>query len=255
MHPAPDIAPITPIHLLRVRHRGAVDDVREVEARLVAPGLSDEALRDAARAVAARDPFDRLESFALTLARHLLDTHTALEGVIVDLTEHEWARVMTPGPAGREPHPRAFRDAGEERVTARVEATRGRVEVESGLAGLRLLRTADAPGGCARLLVAGARWRWSEPPRDWAVEGSRAREALLQAFAERAREGVELAALADALARAVLDGVTRAARASVTLLPFVCGPVDAGVAAPGPAGTVYEPAVAAGAPVEATVTR
>lgn len=200
------------VRMLRVTRRGDVHDIRELAVRIVLEGgfeasyvsgdnrdvLPTDSMKNAVYALAKEKGVERLEGFGRALAAHFLDTHRVVTRATVDLEEPVWARVLAPGAERMTPHPHAFVLAGSERATARIAAERGAERIESGLQGLRLLRTTGSGfEGFARdrfttlretrerilSTEVSASWSWREPPKDFAVENSRVREALVQAFA------------------------------------------------------------------------
>jgi urate oxidase len=231
------------LRFVKTRRRGDIHDVRDLEVSLEPVGETPPAaaVRAAVLGFAARDPVDRIETFALALTAHVLEKHPAMTRVAANVVEREWARLMVPAAGGREPHARAFRDAGEEAWTTRVTRDRASATVESGVRDTLLMRV--TAGGLVWVALE-ARWTWAETPRDWATDDAMLRDALLTAFA--ASDEVNLEPLARALGRAALERCPRVARVRVALVARRCDPAQEGV---------LVPASSAGKTVEVTVTR
>jgi urate oxidase len=136
-----------------------------------------------------------IEKFALALTQHFLEQNPQVRTVYVRVAEEQWTRVSI---AGR-PHGCAFSRGGLERRTALVERSAARLIVESGLEGLRLVKTRNAafvgflrdrfttlPESGDGMLATelNARWRygWSEVP--FGPQWQQVRQVLLETFAE-----------------------------------------------------------------------
>ena len=63
---------------------------------------------------------EEIESFALRLAKHFLANNPQVTRVIVKIAEHGWTRIDI----SEEPHPHSFTKSGDEKRTARINATR-----------------------------------------------------------------------------------------------------------------------------------
>ena len=89
----------------------------------------------------AKDRFDgAIESFALVLCRHFLESAPAVTRAIVEISERAWERLH----AGGGPHPHAFSRPGVERRVCRVERGTGEATVRAGLEDLTVLKSAQS---------------------------------------------------------------------------------------------------------------
>lgn len=272
----------THVRLLNVRRRGAVHDTRDVTVRVACEGrladgfaagdnrrvLPGNTLRSTVEALARREPVDRIERFGARVGAHLLEECTWLERVVVGVAEHAWVRVAVPGRDGREPHPHAFLRGTSEEWTAEVDCSRDGTSIASGLREVELMRTAGADfSGFARVTYSApdppvhallrvsltARWDWAAAPGDYAAANSRARDALLAAFAAGGAPSVP--ATAHRMAAAALERVPEAARVHVALSRRACRLADLAPLGLDNPGEVYVPAADAHGLAEVTLER
>ena len=198
------------VRLLKVRRRGEVHDVRDLDVQVMAEGDFEEAytkgdnrrvlptdtIKNTVYGVARGHAVDRIESFGRDLAAHFLKGHAPMTRVTVTIDERTWVRIVVPGPDGASRPPRLVRGS-DERATAEVVGTRDGARVTSGLAACacsrrpaRASRTTRATSGprsnpprtgCSRR--PSARVDVASDPRDFAVANQRVRDALLEMFA------------------------------------------------------------------------
>ncbi len=242
------------VRLVKVRRRGEVHDLRDLTVRVLCEGdfeascvsgdnrdvLPTETMKNMVYALARTDPVDRIESFGLALARLVLAEHAPVRRAIVRIEEAPWVRIAVRGSAGPEPHPHAFARPGSERGVAEVVIERGGTErVASGLRGLRVAKTTASgfegfPQGRFTTLQetrdrmfsteVGATWWWSKEPGDWAVENSRIRDAMLQAFASEYSPSAQYTL--HRMGQAALDACVQVAKIHLALPNLHCIPVD-----------------------------
>lgn len=240
------------VRLVRVRRRGDVHDVREVTVRVLCEGAFDDTyltgdnagvlptdtMKNTVYGLAREHEVERVERFGEALAKHFLAAHAPIARVTVDLEEHPWVRLRVDGPRGPEPHPHAF-ERGTGLGTATVTADRRGVAFASGLRDLTVMKTTGSgfegypkdrfttlPETRDRIFATSvtATWEWSRPPADFAVANSRAREAMLDAFASEYSPSVQFTLRA--MAEAAMAKVPEIARVSLSLPNRHCLLVD-----------------------------
>jgi urate oxidase len=270
------------VRLVRVRRRGEIHDLRELTVRVMLEGafegtyltgdnasvLPTDTMKNTVYGLAKEKGVERLETFGLDLAAHFLATHAPTSRAIIDLEEPDWVRIMAPGARGLEPHPHAFRLAGTEVWTATIRAERGAETIESGLRGLRLLKTtASGFEGYPRdrfttlketrdRIFASeieAVWTWRERPKDFAVENDRAREALMQTFAAAYSPSVQFTL--HEMAKAVLDRCPAIGTVRLSMPNLHCLPVDLSPFGLQNDGEIFVPTSEPHGLIEATVSR
>ena len=133
-----------------------------------------------------------IESFAQILANHFLTSFAHVSQINVTIEETLWQRL----PTDKTAHPHAFIGSSREQRTCRLSATRNKVDLTSGIAGLELLKTTDS--AFAGFLndqfttlaetddrifatTINADWRYSTTA-DYRQTGKKTRDCLLQVF-------------------------------------------------------------------------
>ena len=143
----------------------------------------------------AREPgIDKIEPFAVRLARHFVDEFASVSRARVLIEEYPWSRITVEGKA----HPYAFVRAGGEKRLATVTCTDDETWVVSGISDLVVLKSTGSEfSGYPkdrfttleetrdRVLATSltARWRHTKGDADWAESFTEARRALLETFA------------------------------------------------------------------------
>jgi urate oxidase len=132
---------------------------------------------------------DQVEDFAALLARHFVETQTAVHRATVTVDEHHWERLAD----------HSFARAGRETRTTTVTHDVGGTRVRSGLRDLVLLSSTGSefrgfatdgyttlPETDDRILCTSveARWRHAEPRADWRASYDAVRSALTAAFTD-----------------------------------------------------------------------
>ena len=178
--------------------------------------LPTDTMKNTVYALAARDGVAGPEKFGIVLARHFLDRNPRLHGVRVDLAEHLWDRIPTPGGE----HGHAFFRHGPETRTAAVQAHRQRTLIGAGVAGLLILKSAhSAFAGFLRdefttlaethdrLLATSltATWHYRSQELDFGATWTAVRRALLDCFAGHHSASVQHTLYA--MGQAVLDSI------------------------------------------------
>ncbi|MBX3148774.1 urate oxidase [Candidatus Obscuribacterales bacterium] len=102
--------------------------------------VATDSMKNTVYVLAAEHPLKDIESFGKTLAKHFLDSYESVSKVTVQLEEELWHRIEVDG----KPHANSFYGAGAEKHTARITATKDKVDVVSGIAGLKLVKTTDS---------------------------------------------------------------------------------------------------------------
>lgn len=169
--------------------------------------IATDSIKNTVYVLAKEHAFDRIEPFALILARHFVATYPQVRQATVELTQATWAR-MTPG--GVE-HDHAFVAAGAHERVATVVFTRGRVTLTGGVRKLRVMKTTDSKwhtfvadryrtlkDSHDRILATqiDAEWTFNTPTTDFDAAEKAIHAALLDTFAGHASLGVQQTLLA-----------------------------------------------------------
>ena len=158
--------------------------------------LPTDTMKNTVFALARDATLDEPERFAHMVGRHFLDTAAAADRVTVELLLHRWDRA---GPHG-------FTRGPDEVRIASVAATREGVEIEAGLAGLGLLKTAGSSfEGFPRdrfttlrdtddrifATDLSARWRYTGFPSSCDAAWDQVRSALIESFTAHESRSVQ----------------------------------------------------------------
>lgn len=158
--------------------------------------LPTDTMKNTVFALARDAALDEPERFAHLVGRHFLDTSAAADRVTVELLLHRWDRA---GPHG-------FTRGPDEVRIASVAATREGLEIEAGLAGLGLLKTAGSSfEGFPRdrfttlrdtddrifATELSARWRYAGFPPSCDAAWDQVRSALIESFTAHESRSVQ----------------------------------------------------------------
>lgn len=103
--------------------------------------LPTDTMKNTVYALAKQVPeIEEIEDFALRLTEHFLKNNPQTSRVTIDIEENQWLRIAV----GGTPHHHSFTKSGNEKRTARVNATRESTVVESGIEGLLVLKTTQS---------------------------------------------------------------------------------------------------------------
>ncbi|MGI8498013.1 MAG: factor-independent urate hydroxylase [Gemmatimonadaceae bacterium] len=182
--------------------------------------LPTDTMKNAVYALARRRPREEIESFARALVAHFFVDNPHVSRIAVDVMENGWERMSV----GGWPHHHAFMRSGEEKRTASARGTRDGVAIEAGLADLVVMKTSGSgfsgfmrdgyttlADTTDRIFATDIRANWSYGNVDvsYALCRARARQALLDAFAEHDSHSVQhtLYAMGEAALEAVPEMV------------------------------------------------
>ena len=164
--------------------------------------LPTDTMKNTVYALAAEGPLADPEPFALRLAGHFLQRNPRLARVTIDITQHHWSRIRN----GERDHDHAFVRTGPDVRTVRLQASRRRTILWSGIADLLVLKSAHSafdrfltdeyttlPETRDRLLATAltASWRYRELDLDYGPTWHAARRVLLETFADHHSESVQ----------------------------------------------------------------
>ena len=176
--------------------------------------LPTDTMKNTVYALARQTEIDAIEDFARTLATHFLPDNRAVTRSRVSVREHGWYSI----PVGGRPHPHAFVRGSDEVDLATVTAEADAVRVESGIDELRVLKTTGSGfegyprdryttlrETSDRVLATAMRVRWTYGLTEisYSEIRPRAREAILETFAEHESRSVQHTAYA--MGEAVLE--------------------------------------------------
>ena len=205
------------VRVLKVMRAGKIHSVKELDVQVMLQGNFNASFTQAdTRLVVATDSVTNTinvfakkhlgtetESFGSLLAEHFLKTYKHVSRVEVTLTEHCWARVNVNG----KPHAHSFSEKSAAKPLAKIVSTRKGSVVESGIEELFVLKsTASAfenfltdefrtlPDASDRIFATKlkATWRYSKPPKSYAVANVKILDAMLAVFAKNFSPSVQV---------------------------------------------------------------
>jgi len=197
-------------HLVRVTRSGQTHDIKDIVVSIALAGDFDashiagdnskvvptDTQKNTVFAFAKEAPVVEIEEFGLRLARHFARDFESVHRARVSIYEQGWSRFE----AGGRGHPHAFVGAGSEKRMTTVTSSKDGAWVVSGLSDLVLLKSTGSEfwgypkdryttleETKDRVLSTGvlARWRYGRLEVDWADAFTRARLAMIEAFATK----------------------------------------------------------------------
>jgi urate oxidase len=81
-----------------------------------------------------------IEEFGICLANHFFSNNPQLSRCKIEVAEHLWNRMLVEG----RPHPSAYISGGAEKHITSIEQTREKIQVDSGIKDLLILKTTDS---------------------------------------------------------------------------------------------------------------
>lgn len=198
------------VRVLKVMRAGKIHSLKELAVQVMLQGRFDAAYTRADnRLIVATDSIKNTvnilarqklgaetEPFGILLGDHFLRTYRHVNRVEVTLTEHAWARMTVKG----KPHAHAFAERSSARPFARIIARRKKIEVESGIEELLILKSTASgfehflrdefttlPETADRILATKLKavWTYQRQPRSHATVNGRILDAMLAVFAGR----------------------------------------------------------------------
>jgi len=157
--------------------------------------VATDSMKNTVYVLAAENDFADIETFGKTLAQHFVRTYAQVQLATVWLREDVWNRIVT---GGRE-HRHSFVSGGNEKRVAMVRATTDKVEIESGIEGLNVVKTTDSefwgfvrdqyttlPEVRDRIFgtSVSAHWTYTTDKPNYNETYTKARQLFLEVFAE-----------------------------------------------------------------------
>lgn len=140
------------VRLLKVDRRGARHELQNVTVRIALEGdfeeihtvgdnalcLPTDTMKNTVYALAGQvKEIEEIEDFGRRLVDHFLKNNEQVSRVVIEISEHGWDRMEFSGAA----HSHAFTKGSGEKHTAKIDASREAVVIESGVEDLIVLKT------------------------------------------------------------------------------------------------------------------
>lgn len=235
------------VRLMKVERQGEFHKIQETTVKIALEGdfteihtvgdnslcLPTDTMKNTVYALAHQtQEIEEIETFAMRLAEHLLENNDQIKRVVIEIFEHAWARLEN-----GEPHPHSFIKSGNEKQTAKISATRGGVEVESGIEELILLKTTKSgfagfikdqyttlPETTDRIFATSITAKWNYKSASEIGNRHDIRQAIIETFAEH--DSLSVQHTLYAMGEAILGKFSEIAEISFSLPNIHYLPVD-----------------------------
>lgn len=178
---------------------------------------------------------EEIEAFGQRLVAHFLENNQQVSRVTIDIAEHAWKRMKFDGAE----HNHAFVRGSDEKHTAKINATRDEVKIESGVEDMIVLKTTRSgfvgfikdefttlPETTDRIFSTAikATWRYKNPDAatDSAFQGIR--QTILRVFA--GHDSLSVQHTLYAMGEAILDEFKEIEEIAFSLPNIHCLPID-----------------------------
>ncbi len=204
------------VRVLRVHREGDQHEVREATVKVLLEGGFDKSFTAADNSsviatnscknivnITARENLRAAnETFGIAIAKQFLDRYRQVERANIDVVETRWQRLSLDG----KPHSYSFTKADNGNPIAHIRATRGGVEIESGIEGFTFMKTTGSgwvnyvmddvttlPETKDRICATSmdATWRYAREPKDFTAANATILQTMLKVFATTYSEGVQ----------------------------------------------------------------
>ncbi len=238
------------VRLLKVARHGELHEIQETTVRIAFEGeftevhtvgdnsqvLPTDTMKNTVYALASQTrEIEEIETFALRLANHFLTNNSPVTRVIIEITEHGWARMAF----GEKTHPHSFTKGSDEKRTAKVSVTREGITIESGVEDLIVLKTTKSgfvgfvkdryttlPEATDRILATSIKavWRYADSGKATGDIWRDARQTIIETFA--AHDSLSVQHTLYAMGEAVLEKFPDIAEIAFSLPNIHYLPVD-----------------------------
>lgn len=205
------------VRLVKVSREGAKHTVRELSVDIALEGdfdaihlagdnskcLPTDTMKNTVYALGRNHPLDTIESFALHLARHFVESTPPVCRARVRISQVPWERITI----GGHEHPHAFTKGTEERQTCEVSFDRsGAIGAAGGIEKLLVLKSTDSafsgylkdayttlPETRDRIFATSvtANWKYTSEHADFGAARKQIRAAIIETFADHKSESVQ----------------------------------------------------------------
>jgi urate oxidase len=197
--------------------------------------LPTDTMKNTVYALARQTDIVDIETFSELLVQHFLSNNLQVSRVVTEISERLWGRIKVDGKA----HPRAFMHCMTERRTSRIEATREKRIIQSGLEDLLVLKTTNS--GFSGFIkdkyttlketddrifatAVKARWFYRDGWTDFGESWRAVRNLLVETFA--AHDSLSVQHTLYAIGQAVLEAREEITEISLSMPNKHCLPVD-----------------------------
>jgi urate oxidase len=266
------------VRVLKKLRENDIDTFKELEVKVILEGKFDAAyLAGDNQEIVATDTmkntvnvlaYEKLgletEPFVVELTEHFLVTYPQVSGVEVETEERLWERITV----GGFPSQTNFSVVGRMTPTTQVTRSRNQIEINSGIRGLVILKSAGSgftgfhrdefttlPETDDRLLATSltSQWRYRAKPVDYRKTNAQVVETMLSAFSTKESPSVQ--ATLYEMGKAALTACSEIERISLTMPNLHCLLIDLAPFHRQNQNTLFLPTDAPQGWIEGTITR
>jgi urate oxidase len=266
------------VRVLKKLRENGIDTFKELELKVILEGTFDTAYTAGDnREIVATDTmkntvnvfaYEKLgvetEPFVVELTAHFLDKYPQVSGVEIETEERVWERLTVDG----SPSPTNFSVAGKVVPTTYVTRSRNQLEINSGIRGLVILKSAGSgfagfhrdefttlPDTEDRLLATSltSQWLYGTKPADYRKTNTRVVETMLSAFGSKESPSVQTTLYE--MGKAALAACSEIDRISLTMPNLHCLLIDLSPFQRQNQNTLFLPTDAPQGWIEGTVAR
>jgi urate oxidase len=266
------------VRVLKKLRENGIDTFKELEVKVILEGTFDTAYTAGDnREIVATDTmkntvnvfaYEKLgvetEPFVVELTAHFLDKYPQVSGVEIETEERVWERLTVDG----SPSPTNFSVAGKVVPTTYVTRSRNQLEINSGIRGLVILKSAGSgfagfhrdefttlPDTEDRLLATSltSQWLYGMKPADYRKTNTRVVETMLSAFGSKESPSVQTTLYE--MGKAALAACSEIDRISLTMPNLHCLLIDLSPFQRQNQNTLFLPTDAPQGWIEGTVAR
>ncbi len=205
------------VRVLKVFRAGKIHSLKELDVQVMLQGDFDASFTRADnRLVVATDSMkntvnvfakeklgEETEEFGIALGEHFLQTYPQIARAEISLREHCWQKISISG----KPHAHSFQEKGAAKPLAKIIATREKIEIESGVEDLLILKTTDSgfenfvrdefttlPETGDRIFATKlkATWTYEKRPKSFSAANENILDAMLKVFAKNFSPSVQV---------------------------------------------------------------
>jgi urate oxidase len=204
------------VRVLKVMRAGNVHSLKELDVKVMLEGgfrssytqadnrlvVATDSIKNTVNVLAKSSLGPETEVFGVALGEHFLKTYKHVSRLEVDLQEHCWSRICIAG----KPHDHSFTGKNSARPFAKIVATRKKIEVESGIEELFILKSTASgfedflrdefttlPETNDRILATKLKavWTYAKKPKNYTATNQKILDAMLRVFAKNFSPSVQ----------------------------------------------------------------
>lgn len=205
------------MRVLKVFRAGKIHSLKELEVQVMLQGdfgasftkadnrlvVATDSMKNMVNVLAKKKLGDENEEFGITLSGHFLKTYPQVSRAEVILSERCWDRISV----GEKPHAHSFQEKSAAKPFAKIVSTRKKIEVESGIEDLLILKTTASgfenflrdkfttlPETSDRILATKLKavWTYANSPKSYSATNGKILEAVLSEFAKNYSPSVQV---------------------------------------------------------------